>query len=49
MVIKTQKIKDVDIILQCQKSIDIKHARGAGFHNPCGFVTDTIYTQSQHK
>ena len=21
--------------------MDIRHARRAGFHNPCGFVTDT--------
>ena len=24
-----------------------KHTRRAGFHNPCGFVTDIYYTTNQ--
>ena len=31
------------------KLTDIKHATRAGFHNPCGFVTDQIGKQAQRR
>ena len=37
-------LSDVEIM---RYLLDIKHARRAGFHNPCDFVTDYIATNAK--